>query len=188
MARLFDGVDDVITVTRTSVLDALMSNAYSVHLWQKTTTTVAAEGLWWTGDAVEGNHGVFFNYPSVGKCKFYCRIAGDANALDSITANLNNGAWRPLGFVRDDPNSKMRIYVDGVEDANKVLGAPGAYSDQNLVLMTYTSSYLAGTLAEFAWWNAVLTPSEYAALAKGVSACRIRPSALRVYLPLWGLG
>lgn len=188
MARYFDGVDDKIVVTRTAALDALMSSAYSIHLWLKTSTAVAAERLFCTADATEAYHTVIFNLPSVGKLKFYCRTGGDAAAVDSVTANLNNGAWRPLGFVRDDPNSKERIYVDGVEDANKALPGASAGADWDLTIMNYSTEYLLGTLAEFAWWNVVLNANEYAALAKGISACRIRPSALRVYLPLWGIG
>lgn len=41
-----------------------------------------------------------------------------------------------------------------------------------------------GSLAEIAWWNAILTDEEFFALQKGISPDQIRPEALQHYLPM----
>src|SRR5512139_3914486 len=58
-----------------------------------------------------------------------------------------------------------------------VLGNRGAAWDRNW----------AGDLAEFAVWDAILTPAEIAALAAGAHPLTIRPAALVSYVPLWGV-
>lgn len=53
--------------------------------------------------------------------------------------------------------------------------------------VTCSSGCYAGSAAEVAMWNAVLTGDEAAQIALGVSPMQIRRSLLNAYWPLWGV-
>jgi hypothetical protein len=186
MARSFDGVDDKITITRTSALDSLFhSSAFSVAFMIKVTGTTTRQ-MWGRKDAADpGFIGGHINWDAAGKVSFYCGAGGDYQAVFSASTNLNNGNWRPVVFVRN--GATIYIFVDGAQD-NSATRIAGTGTDTDLFLGTFTSlSFYNGILGEFAAWDVALSAEEIAALAKSVPANRIRSTALKLYLPLWGL-
>lgn len=83
------------------------------------------------------------------------------------------------------------VYIDGGSSATNTSSSTPAGLDNTdlgrLVRLT-PANYFSGRIAEAAVWNAVLTASEIAALASRVSPHRIRPTALQLYVPVYGVG
>lgn len=122
--QTFDGSNDRMTAPNTvGSLEPTFQGNFAVGMWVKTTTTASTKGLWRKNSSAggKGHNLVYFNYPSTGKCKFYAGSGGDADALDSVASNLNNGSWRRIWFIRDGTTQYM--YIDGAEDGNKTIGS-----------------------------------------------------------------
>lgn len=105
--------------------------------------------------------------------------------------------WAACGFSYDSSSAanSPTVWLEGVK---KTLGsgltaattAVGARIDAtgfHLFIGNRTSDSARcwdGNLAEAAFWNAILTDGEFAALAKGYSPSLIRPQSLTMYCPL----
>jgi hypothetical protein len=87
------------------------------------------------------------------------------------------------------PSTFSRIYVDGVQDAERTSGVPASIADNTNVNLMFggfptTSLNFNGTIAEVGIWNAALTAAEIASLAKGMTCDKVRPQSLVFYAPL----
>jgi hypothetical protein len=87
------------------------------------------------------------------------------------------------------PSTFSRIYVDGVQDAERTSGVPASIADNTDVNLIFggppTGGFgFNGTIAEVGIWNAALTAAEIASLAKGMTCDKVRPQSLVFYAPL----
>ena len=87
------------------------------------------------------------------------------------------------------PSTFSRVYLDGSQDAERTSSVPASIADLNLYGLSFgglpgSSFFFNGTIAEVGIWNAALTASEIASLAKGMTCDKIRPQNLAFYAPL----
>ena len=87
------------------------------------------------------------------------------------------------------PSTFSRIYLDGVQDAERTSGVPASIADITGVNLIFggppTGSFgFNATVAEVGIWNAALTAAEIASLAKGMTCDKVRPQSLVFYAPL----
>lgn len=109
--------------------------------------------------------------------------------------SMSDNAWNPIGVSYDAGSSSNVpiMYVGGASQSLTTDSSPSgsAPSDSNDFCIgnrnTDNARNWAGRLAEFAVWDAILNASEFAALALGVPAYRVRPQSLSLYVPVWGL-
>lgn len=100
---------------------------------------------------------------------------------------LSTTAWTQLGWSQT--GTAAEFYVNGAATGTATAGFGGITTDGALIgsLDGQVSGFdIDGDLAEFAVWNAILTPNEWAALGANYSPLFIRPQSLVSYLPIFG--
>ena len=148
-----------------------------------TGTTHAALAIWgFTNNnfimiGVGGTNGAFASKGS----------AGAETARASSGAGFANDVWIHLCGVFTSSTS-MAIYEDGTSvGSSSTSGTPTFSSNEGMVFIGAANTVaapFAGLVAHCAMWNVALNASEIAALARGMSPVRIRPSGLKGYWPL----
>lgn len=192
MARLFDGVDDAIS---TPSIDLSAVATITVACW------VWLDSIPASGDKIIFETSTNFNANNSIIC--YQNVNGIVYFYTSGTTGMYNGghfdhpsvgAWHHYAFRIDKgltSGEAMDVYVDGASAAitrTHDADTGAVLSNQPLYLMARagTGIFAAGRMAEFAIYNALLTPDEIAVLAKGMPPSRVRSNSLAIYLPLWG--
>lgn len=102
------------------------------------------------------------------------------------TATVTNSAWNHVAVT--DTGSAQSITVNsGTPKTGSTAVSYTAYTNETYrVSYPGTEQYL-GSMADWAFWNVILTQEEIKALAAGIRPYRIRPKSLICYLPLGGL-
>jgi hypothetical protein len=104
------------------------------------------------------------------------------------TSFTDSGSWGHL-LGSYDTTDGARLWWKGVERATAAAnGALAAGDGAVRIGDDHFSNHLDGAVAELCVWNVILTNPERVALSKGVPALRIRPTAITVYAPLYGIG
>ena len=120
----FDGGNDHIDITRTTLLKNTFRGSYTVSLFIKTTNT-STRRIWGFVDGPNsGIHTALLNFPTSGQLSFLGNSAG-IESLIFNTINLNNGIFRKLDFIKE--GNTLKGYVDGVFDSSKTI-IPGTHS------------------------------------------------------------
>ncbi len=130
---------------------------------------------------------------SDGKIKFQQEFGNGPNRWYGGTT-ISAGQWYGWGFSLNstvDTNNPL-IYLNGVSETvtqdvtNETGAGPGSTTDPYVIGNRGSDDArpFDGLLAEFAIWDAILTPAEFAALGVGVSPILIRPESLVEYLPM----
>ncbi len=156
----FDGTDDFVNISN-ATLGPAFDGAYAVTYWMLSGSSTTALRPWTIERPATGFHASIFNYPSVGRVKFYSGSGADATALDSAATNLNNAAWRHYAFV--DNVTHILLYVDGNLDNSTTRPTNTSGGNTNLIIGNRGSLggvYLAGSLDEVAIWNRSLSSAE----------------------------
>lgn len=107
----------------------------------------------------------------------------------------STNAWHAIGISYDGGSisNDPLMYVDGVSQSVTEQATPAGSANNDATQYqignrtTNLNRAFNGRLAEFAYWDVLLTANEFAALARGVPAYRVRPANLKFYYPLWGL-
>jgi hypothetical protein len=111
----------------------------------------------------------------------------------SGTPAANDGVYHHCGFCWNfAASSTNKFYYDATDQgANSGSGAAwgwaaGDITEQIAIGEDYGPFYsdYNGSIADFALWDVQLNADEIAALSKGVSPNRIRPTALQMHVPL----
>jgi hypothetical protein len=106
----------------------------------------------------------------------------------NVLPNLGAGAWCHLAATWSAGSAQIEAFKNGASlgTASGYTGlSPGASGFYRLGLDNF-GDYSDGCFAEYAVWNAVLTPDEIVGLSKGVPVALARPAALVNYWPLAG--
>ncbi|KIO48184.1 LamG-like jellyroll fold domain-containing protein [Nitrosospira sp. NpAV] len=124
----------------------------------------------------------------------YRFFIGPGAATNWLWGRPSAGVWTPIGISADTSSSANDpiIYQAG---ARLTVGSGLTQSGSNSSWPTGSNTWYFGnnpdgtrnwdgSLAEVAWWNAILTDEEFFALQKGISPDQIRPEALQHYLPM----
>lgn len=187
-----------------NALGSLINGAsqVSVHAWGNFDTfNAGANDNRILSCFLSGNTGFLFGVDgSVTPKK--ARVAGRSVGTDAFqavdgTSTINTGTWYPIGGVFDYPNDKIRVYVNGAQEANTTVtfgnttytnssAATGDGVGVNAVPPAVTAGMTDGRLAECAVWNADITTAGFEMLADGYSALFVRPESLVFYITLLG--
>lgn len=182
MSYDFDGVDDVVSWGNLAAFNNL--SELSVHL-SFDADTVAADGTVFckrfdTGGALDG----FILFVDAtgfvsGRTSIISLTVDDGVdnvAVEGATNSVNTSGWQTVGFSFEGGSATgLRLYVDGVEDANSPADASSVSdtgSDTSSVVTGTTSSTtrdLNGRTAKIGAWNRILTAREFAGLNAGYS-------------------
>lgn len=102
-------------------------------------------------------------------------------------------AWHHICITYSDSSvlNDAVFYVDGstvvVTETNVAAGVPQTTVDEILIGNLAGNSFnWGGSLAEFAFYNAILSQPRITQLAAGVSAAFVQPENLGCYVPIWG--
>jgi hypothetical protein len=152
-AQYFDGSSDGITVPPGTVFNWGAGDSFSIELWVKKSTTVAAAGevlaarqdpdsqLLWKIELLP-DRTVSFSLVS---------IAGEGTAPAASAKGskiINNGKWHHIVAMRDADSATNVIYVDGQQD-----GQSSA--------ITYTSNFGSATVGPTIGWGAAPGPDRF---------------------------
>lgn len=118
---------------------------------------------------------------------------GGADICDGSGA-LSTGVWHAVALRKNGTGAgALQAWVDGAQNgsvtSNQTMQSVGNVTgSQFRVGGAGAGSFLPfdGRIAEVCLWSVALTDDELVALAKGVSAKRIRPGAHLYHWPLWG--
>jgi hypothetical protein len=100
-----------------------------------------------------------------GRAAFYLRDTSGVLAGAAGTRNLTNGAWHHIVAVRDATATRIRIYVDGIEEGSTRasyaagFGSPTAALNIGWINLS-RQHHFEGTVDEVALYKRALFPNE----------------------------
>lgn len=163
-ALSFDGTDDLVDVADEITLDIPTSNGFTVGAWIKLSDVTdyriivdkRSEGTW---------EGYYLYVRPDGKMRFGIEDIVDNNPVIIGTTNVADGNWHYVVGVRDVAADKVRLYVDGSEDAPAVTDTTTGSLDSNHSLMigryTQTANYhFLGLIDDVRIYNRALSATE----------------------------
>lgn len=185
MARLFDGVDDALTVARSASIEPAFPLA--LGCWVLSAAPDSFRYLVSKVDVVGDHPSYGMSTNGSGQIRFLVSTPLLFVASPTSAAPWDGGWHHVLGTY---DGVTVRLYVDGAEVGTGTANteAVSYNAAQPLVLGSFDNNILwyPGRLADVALWSAVPGAGERAALAAGVPASRIRTDALCGYWPLYG--
>lgn len=112
-------------------------------------------------------------------------VFGGVSANIGFTATPLNNVWQHVGATSDGTN--VKCYYNGVPSGTGSDSGSWVTGGVNVMIGVYQSfntNWYAGALADVAWWQKVLNPAEWQALASGVRPNKISPQNLKMYYKL----
>jgi len=182
MAYSFDGVDDYIegATAPVTAVPLTMASWFRVNVDQ-VGVTIALD------TAASNSQFQAYVRGSVGGTRVAAgSVESGTNSFASSSTSYTPSVWGHMAAVFTSATSRD-IYLDGGPiESNATSSTPTGINRVRIGARFSTSlgSFFSGLIAETAIWNAALTGSEIASLAKGISPRRIRPGSLRFYAPL----
>jgi len=186
MAWLFDAAsNEYIDFGNPSYFD--ITGDLTLSIWGKPNDTGAERKLFAKWADAGGQFSYLLSILSDGTLQGV--INTGANDVVNGTTDLDDGEYHHLAFTYDGSN--LLLYVDGIEEDS--VGASGSITSTTAPVRIGAGSGGLGTEQPYdgeaghgAIWDAALTPSEIASLAKGVNPLLIRRGSLKSYPPLNG--
>lgn len=193
MARDFTGTpNDLSTPDSTAWSPA---GDFSVSAWvRRDSNTEGAAVAKWNGTGSRSFILYIDTTPKVNIAILMSQLpsSGFAASKTGFTDNV----WHQIGFkyvfAASHGGARLSAVLDGVRGTET--NASFAINDGNLATRIGSSSddstdrYWDGAICDVAAWSVALSDDEWAVLAKGVPANRVRPGSLVAYVPLWGAG
>lgn len=135
---------------------------------------------------------------------FQIRIAGttagdpitaiQGNPTNAATATSTTGCtvntWHHAAGVGRTATD-FSAYIDGGSRGNSTTNFTPTGLDTfsvGVAKLNNNFNFMSGRICEVGLWNIALTDDQVLALSKGVSPLRIRPDALQIYAPIYGVG
>ncbi len=161
-AFVFDGTDDYINLASPGTLNP-GSASFSVGAWVNTSSSAfgyiaskmntGADAKYW-----------YLAINAAGKAVFRISDISENDPLITGSTTINDGEWHYIMGVRDQPNDKLRIYVDGIEDATPVTDTvTGSQTNSHTAYISrgQGGGYFNGTIDEVSFYKTrVLTATE----------------------------
>lgn len=192
MARSFDGINDVITITDAATFEVSTQMTLGVFMkWNSVPTGI--EAICGKGRDTTNTYSYFLGN------------SGLANSTTNLNFALYDGVSNPEAVASSFEFTSATWYnVVGTYNGSAIRvivdASTSASTNTTINPGNQTSSFFIGrwpnggggdyspvTVGELALWNVVLSSSEIDAYSNGVSPNFIRRTALVLYLPLWGL-
>ena len=114
---------------------------------------------------------------------------GAGTSVEPTTANnvVNTNEWNHIVFTSDNSDNSFKIYVNGVEKYSDTLSIDmNTSSTENFIIGAgggYSSNRLDGRVAQFRYYNAVLTSAQINTNYNATKALYQNPTALIDYRP-----
>lgn len=181
MSRSFDAS------TQTGDASLVITEPLTLSIWFNPTV---ANGFFFGITDTAGGNRWFLRIPGSTELTALATGTGGGTPASTSGANITAGNWYHGCGVFTSSTSRA-AYVNGnFKGTDTTANTVGSVT--NIVLGgAYVAGGIApnwnGLLADAAVWSVALTDNEVAALAKGVPAYLIRPAALKIYYPLYGL-
>jgi hypothetical protein len=106
-------------------------------------------------------------YLTSGTVDMFLRDTGGTNSRASGTTPVNDGEWHHIVAMKD--GNKVRIYVDGEEDASAdAVDAVYGENEQPLVFMVHHHRWINGMIDEVAIFNKALSEAEISSTMNGL--------------------
>jgi len=181
----------------------------STQYLENTATVLGTQPLtiaaWVNPDTLTANHVVAGLFNSAGQAGHYLQVSS-TNLVYAVTvltgspnsgfnystkSGVTTGSWQHVAAVFASAASRTAYYNGVAGTADTVSSDPttmnrteiGRYLDN----VFGSVNFFDGKIAEVGIWNVALSTDEIVALAAGVSALRIRPDALKFYVPVYGV-
>jgi hypothetical protein len=175
-AIVFNGVEEAVQVPRS------IQDSFTIKLWVKTAAT-GGTGGWWNGRGlVDGEMpGGVNDFGTVLLGSKFGFGVGVPDTTIASTTNINNNEWHFCVATRDHLTGRMRVYVDGLQEASATggTGRKDASTALRMGSLLTGNNFLAGQLDEVKLYNYVVDAlsiaTEYTGLT-GESVCFDRPA------------
>lgn len=185
MAYDFDGTDDGISLGNGSDLNP---TAFTISLFANLDSIHGGTGENWLFNRDQDPNPRSFAFGfSTGAVtnKLVLQINGTNRPIGAT--DVTTGTWHHL--AGGGQSGSWAVYLNGVSDGtDSTVVTPNATAIATTIGHRFggasAAGFTDGRIAEVGFWNAVLTASEIAALAKAVSPLLIRPENLIAYVPL----
>ena len=160
-ALSFDGVDDFVDVDTTSndSLDILSAQSLTLSAWIKTQSAVSSPVIM---QRLDGTPYYRLYLLASGKASFALRGAVGGETEISSLGRKDDGTWHHVVGIRDTAQDVMKLYVDGILEANSPDGTVGDLATvTNLVIGTHQATqFFDGSIDDVRVYNRALTPDE----------------------------
>jgi len=178
MARSFDGTGDYITLPSNHFTP---SNDFTVMCWFQYAASSSYRCLW--SDTLTKR------FLGMNGALLYVQTDAGAKSATGATS-LTTNTWYHAAMVKSS-TAGLIVYLNGVQDGiNGTATAASATGSDEVFgaepLTGITAYNWNGKMAEFGFYDAVLTADELLQAAKGISPKAIRPGNLTNYWPLIG--
>jgi hypothetical protein len=159
----FDGTNDYITVSDNNSLDFGTITNFTLETWVKYSASMPNyTGLVVKGTTIAG----WVGYQMLLVNNHVATEIRDGTNMVSAegTTSLNDGNWHHLAMVVTRTSNNVKLYVDGIQEANVTNVAIGGNidNDSNLLIGVERTNalYLGGNMDEVRVWNVARTCSE----------------------------
>lgn len=166
---------------------SLFSYPFTVNFWFYPTVTAVGTLAMFTLHNTTDLHRFVINV-NTGTSRLNFNAFTTANAFAIAGANYTLNAWNMATAVGTSSTSRT-VYINGGNSGSnttsRVLTTPNRWivAGSQTSLGVVTPSY-QGRLSEFAIWNVALTQADISSLYTGAKATLVRPTSLKVYIPL----
>lgn len=174
MARSFGSTDNIQIGFTTPVGHAL---SWSGWLLPNGTNVAIARDA-----SGSGSNGIYLSAASGGFFQLFANGTFSSNS----TFGPTTGVWCQLGFSCTTNSNGLNFFANGAaagSDASHQISSGAT----NWWIGNDIANRPAGTQADFAFWNVILTAAEWAALGQGARPYQIRETALIGWWPLDGI-
>lgn len=158
----------------------------SFSAWVYVTSLAASCGVLGIANPAGGGTGGWHMYTDTAGA-VWAEVIGSSNAAATTTAHVTTNAWFHVAATFGSATARI-AYLSG---ANKVTGPTTSVTaatgmSNTLIGSIYQSAYfdMVGSIAFAGIWNVLLSDTDIASLGAGVSPRKVRPDALKSYIPL----
>lgn len=179
-----DGVDDFLATAAAPAALNFGTGSFSVALWFRPDGTGVKRLInKWDGPAQQGwlldVHSTTTGTAAVGTFRFILDTSTTGNTVGTdraefgIAAGLDSGIWRHVAFVVDRTNTRIQLFLDGVQvGANQTIPASLTTADNamGLAVGTITNSlgaHFGGGVDDVRIYSGALSPGEVDTLYSG---------------------
>jgi hypothetical protein len=184
MAYQFNGTNQYLSIADNANLD--VTGALTVACFAKANTIIAGTGpliAKWVGGTNQRSYSIMI---------YQNKLLIDVTSLGTSASVLEIGGSTLIGTTQFHcamsftPSTNFTAYLNGNVEATTSSGVPVSIfnSTSPLTIGYLPINYFPGLIAEVGIWNAALTITEIASLAKGMTCDKVRPQSLVFYAPL----
>lgn len=187
MARSFNGTSDTITTSLDLTSARIVSWVF--RLWWNAFANDDKLLMQFAGN---GAGGFQINPDSAGTSAFATMMDGGSGKYQTFP-RPSAAAWHHYVIIHDRATPDNIVYVDGIKQTMTSVSANapqarGASGTLALFSNGAGGNFGAGRFADFAAYeNYIIGPGEAMDLARGISPLRVRPDAIKIYIPFEGV-